>query len=230
MTPRSCFESFIFGDLVQGFSESHLVEGPDQVPVLRKFDPEMLPAHLVAFNDRGRGKDPKDTGIHFYKRDQTFSSVVLKPLGWVDRIFDYKCVLTPDLTLSARLPRWQRVRNTVYSRAVGAVWQSRGIDVLPSLRWGSSEDFDLVLSGLTFETCFAVSSYGMLRDKVMMQNFEQGIRHFQREIKPKAILVYGRIDTRLLEELRSETDVRVMPAGYRSLHTQNRVDPQLLLF
>ncbi len=102
MTPRSCFESLIFGDLVQGFTEAHRVEGPDHVPVLRKFDSELLPKNLVAFNDRGRGQDPEDTGLHFYKRDQTFSSVVLNPLGWVDRIFDYKCVLTPDVTLSPK--------------------------------------------------------------------------------------------------------------------------------
>ena len=230
MTPRTCFESLIFGDLVQGFTEAHLVEGPEHIPVLRKFDSELLPKHLVAFNDRGRGQDPDDTGIHFYKRDQTFSSVVLNPLGWVDRIFDYKCALTPDLSLSPNMPRWQRVRNTVYSRAAGSVWQSRGIAVLPSLRWADCHDYDFVMSGLEYGTCFAVSSYGMLNDPEKTRDFNNGLKHFQREIKPQEILVYGRIGFRLLDELQSETRVRILPSGFRHLQSDRTVAMQTQLF
>ena len=230
MNPRSCFESFIFGDLVQGFSESQLVEGPDQVPVLRRFDAEYLPTHLVAFNDRGRGHDPIDTGIHFYKRDQALSSVVVNPLNWIDRIFDYKCVLTPDITLSSNLPRWQRVRNTVYSRAVGAVWQSRGIHVLPSLRWVDSKDYDFVKSGLEYGTCFAVSSYGVLSDPEKTRDFNNGLKHFQRELKPQEILIYGRVGFRLLDELQSETQVRILPSGFRHFQEDANVANQTHLF
>jgi hypothetical protein len=230
MTPRSCFESLIFGDLVQGFTEAHLVEGPDHVPVLRKFDSELLPKHLVAFNDRGRGQSPEDTGIHFYKRDQTFSSVVLNPLGWVDRIFDYKCVLTPDVTLSAHMPKWQRVRNTVYARAAGAVWQSRGIEVLPSLRWVSSNGYDFVMSGLAPGTCFAVSTYGILNDPEKTRDFSNGLKHFQRELKPQEILIYGRVGPQLLDELQTETQVRILPSGFRHFQSDPNDANQAYLF
>jgi hypothetical protein len=101
---------------------------------------------------------------------------------------------------------------------------------LPSLRWVDSKDYDFVKSGLEYGTCFAVSSYGVLSDPEKTRDFNNGLKHFQRELKPQEILIYGRVGFRLLDELQSETQVRILPSGFRHFQEDANVANQTHLF
>lgn len=105
--------------------------GEDHVPFL---DPTRLdgnPSGIVAFDDLSRSECRTAEGVHFYRDDKKFAKVLRTPASYAQRFSEFSFVLTPDCTLFTGLPRWDRVRRTVWSLQVGVVWQSRGLRVIP---------------------------------------------------------------------------------------------------
>ena len=229
LSPQSCFERFMFGELFAGYPENYPVESEDKISILPFFATEDLPFDLVSFNDRGRAVNHSEIGIHHYKRDNSFASVLQHPLKWVEPLSQFKCVTPPDISISPGMARWQRIRNTAYSRAVGAAWVSRGLRVLPAVRWVLLSDLEFVGLGIARGSCIAISSYGAVRDAHAAQIFAQGAHLLQEQIQPEAILVYGSLDRALELSLSRKSQVKIVkPGGYWKSPKENPSNNPLL--
>lgn len=200
-------ERILFGELPPGYPRDHPVASPDQIPVLDRPFSAKPPINLVACNDLSRTLSHHETGVHFYKADRKFLSAVTNPLAWVSKLEVFQCVLTPDITIGDGMPRWQRIRNTVLSRAAGVVWQSRGLNVIPSLRWRDKGDYDFVSSGVPLNSIFSVSNYGSRLEPRDRREFIYGLHAMVERLEPQVVLVFGTLDQAMRNDFESKAEL-----------------------
>jgi hypothetical protein len=193
------------------------VAGEHLMPVLVGARREDIPSDLAAFNDVGRGTIPSQTGIHFFKSDAKIAHVLGRPKKYGNTLGHFKVLLTPDVTLSDGMPEWMRAKNTFLSRAAGAAWEAQGITVIPTLRWISPGDYDLICSGLPSGGVFAVSSYGSIRDRVLRNIFIDGLAELAKRLQPVAILVYGTALKEIQEIVGPNIEVVMYPTPTQKL-------------
>lgn len=217
-------EKILFGSLPNAYPANHPVEGLQQVPILRRVNISDIPEELVAFDDRKRAKSPEKAGLHFFRDDRKFMSVLLEPDVKVKEFACYKIVLTPDVTIGTGMPPWQKARNLVLGRAAGVVWEHRGIKVIPTVRWLGEEDWDLARCGIPQRSVFAVSSYMARRDPVDYLQFQHGLRYLVECLKPVAVIVYGSLDDELFTELSSHCELFVYQDAMTRIRSKKSTD------
>jgi hypothetical protein len=192
-----------------GYPVGSPVAGKWQVPVLNRLDTLNIPGELIAFDDRKRSTDPRNSGIHFYRNDNKFASVLKNPLVWVNAFMDFGYVLTPDISLGDDMPPWMRQQITCLSRAVGVIWQQRGLNVIPSLRWRCNEDLPFVTAGISLGGTIAVSNYGFRSELSERIIFRSGLEEVLEILRPEKVLLYGSADPNLRALLDDKTDLFV---------------------
>lgn len=192
-----------------GYPVGSPVAGEWQVPVLNGFTSSSIPGELIAFDDRKRSSDPRNSGIHFYRNDSKFASVLKNPLSWVNAFMDFGYVLTPDISLGDDMPCWMRQHITCLSRAVGVIWQQRGMNVIPSLRWRYNEDLPFVTAGIAVGGTIAVSNYGFRSELSERIIFRSGLEEILEILQPEKVLLYGSADPNLRALLDNKTDLFV---------------------
>ncbi len=192
-----------------GYPVGSPVDGVWQVPVLDRFNGQTVPTELIAFDDRSRTFDPRNAGIHFYRNDSKFASVLKNPRAWVKAFMDFGYVLTPDISLGDDMPSWMRQHITCLSRAVGVIWQQRGMNVIPSLRWRSNEDLPFVTAGIAAGGTIAISNYGFRSELSERMIFRSGLEEVLEILQPEKVLLYGSADPNLRALLDDKTDLFV---------------------
>lgn len=208
----------IFAGVPEAYPIGFPVDGKEQIPFLTSLSADALPESLCAFDQLSRASKPHETALHFYRADEKFQAVVSSPEKYVERFAQFKAVLTPDCSMTQGMSPSKRAHQTLLSRAVGAIWQSRGLNVIPTLRWFDSDDYDVVLCGLNPGGIFAISSYGCMRDSYLRRNFEDGAREIVSHLRPISLLFYGAISHNLEYDLRRLTDVRLFRAPTSELN------------
>jgi hypothetical protein len=183
----------------RGYPRGHPVDGSVQMPRINRVQMDIVLDQLVAFDDRGRASDPSKSGIHFYRHDRKFEPFVRNPLRWVEKLMNYAVVLTPDISITDDMPDWMRLERTCHSRAAGVVLQSRGIVVVPSLRWRSIDDLSFVTAGIEQNSTIAMSNYGARRSVQEKMLFRVGAERALQILKPRTLLLFGSLDIELEE-------------------------------
>lgn len=207
LNAKSTVERLLFHSTPDGYPPEFTVVTENQIPLLPRVSLNDIPQDLVAFDDRRRAKDRLETGLHFYRDDRKFASPLLEPAKWVQRFSEFKCVLTPDVTIAKGMAPWLRISNTVHSRDVGAVWSHRGLTVVPSLRWISPEDFDFVFSGIEKGSVVAVSNYSSYREPEAKIIFEIGLDALLSELEPAGVMFFGKVYPRITEITQGRTNL-----------------------
>jgi hypothetical protein len=195
-----------------GYPLGHSVDGDAQVPMLNRVVLGHPPEQLVAFDDRKRAVSPSTSAIHFFRDDAKFDSILRNPLEWVSRFTEFSILLTPDFSLGDDMPSWLRQQRTCYSRAVGAIWESRGLTVVPTMRWRSMEDISFVTCGIPVGGTLAMSNYGARRNPYERHIFKSGAEKILKILQPDRVLLYGSSDP----TLQSLFDEHTRVTAYRS--------------
>ena len=165
----------------------------DGMPILRSCD--VVPDDLMGLNYATGCKDPdvrRSNGVHFFLDDYQFERIWRFPLDYGDRLADFQCVLTPDFSLYRDMPLPMQRWNCYRSRFVGAVWQTMGLDVIPTLQWSTPDSYSFAFDGMPTESVVAVSTVGVLNDKTATRLWIQGFEEALRLLKPSLVLLYGK--------------------------------------
>ena len=205
---RSELDFYIFGRTTASFPLGFEVVGEEQIPLLRRLGPEFIPEELVCFDQPSRVSEFKKAGLHFFAQDKKFQSVVIHPEKYVEKFSPYQVILTPDVTLSTGMPPSVRIQNIRASRQAGAVWESRGLNVVPTVRWSSKDDYEIAFSGIPSHSVVAVGTYGAMRDRALRKVLLDGLEVLVNRVKPVSILIYGALDDKQKIELGKVTHVR----------------------
>ena len=112
----------------------------------------------------------------------------------MDKLKDYKGVLTPDFSMYLEMNRTLQLYNTFRNRWCGAYLASKGIKVIPTINWGNEDTFDFCFEGVPKGSIVAVSTYMVQEHNNHADQkdfFLKGYDEMLRRIQPAKIICYS---------------------------------------
>ena len=150
---------------------------------------------FLRFCDWKEETDLSQCIAHFYYDDYKFISAWREPDKYLDRLREFKAVVSPDFSLYTDFPRALQILSCYRRQWCGAFWQAQGIDVIPDVVWGDKESYSYCFDGIPKGGTVAVSSVGVKNDDdwngVAGNLFVDGFNEMVKRLKPKTILYYG---------------------------------------
>lgn len=150
---------------------------------------------FLRFMDWKEIDDPSEYIAHFYYDDYKFISAYREPNKYIDRLRQFKAVISPDFSLYTDFPRALQILSCYRRQWCGAYWQELGIDVIPDVVWGDEESFKFCFEGLPKGGTVAVSSVGVVKDKTWNNKegdlFKKGYEEMMKRLEPATVLFYG---------------------------------------
>lgn len=159
-----------------------------QMPTIK--NDNFIPVDLIGFNFARSSKD-KNCGIHFYIDDYQFERIWNYPEKYIDVLWEYDCILSPDFSLYLDMPMPMKIWNIYRSRQIGAYYQSQGIRVIPTISWAEKETFEFCFQGIPKGSIVSVSTIGVKEKKTALEIWHEGMTEMINRIEPSAIIVYG---------------------------------------
>ncbi len=208
---RKCLPDIMSCSTSSWFPFGVPLEGEWQIPLIRSPCFESPPTDATAFDKRGQAVDLARTLLHFYVADRKLRTQVLQPQRFVACFEGAWGLTSPDFTIGGGMPPQDRIQAVWANRAVGAFYQSRGLRVVPHVRWCNSRDFDYCFLGVETGSAVAVSTHGCWRSADLRRNFLAGLPVLLERIQPSVLFVHGAIDDGHLRVLRAKTTVLHLP-------------------
>lgn len=159
-----------------------------QMPTIK--NDNFIPDDLIGFN-YAKSSGNKNCGIHFYIDDYQFERVWNHPEKYIDVLWEYDCILSPDFSLYMDMPMPMKIWNIYRSRQIGAFYQSRGIRVIPTISWAEKATFEFCFQGIPKGSVVSVSTIGVKEQKTALYIWHEGMTEMIKRIEPSAIIVYG---------------------------------------
>ena len=98
-----------------------------------------------------------------------------------------KYILSPDFSILVDMPKPMQMWNVYRNRFVGYIWQSAGLNVIPTISWGCEKSFDFCFEGVKEGSIVAVSNIGCITQG-SKEYFDAGFEKMKEVIKPKQII------------------------------------------
>ena len=150
---------------------------------------------FLRFRDWKECDNPEEYIAHFYYDDYKFIAAWRDPQKYLDRLRNFKAVISPDFSLYTDFPRALQILSCYRRQWCGAYWNHMGIDVIPDVVWGDKESYSYCFDGIPKYSTVAVSSVGVVRDPTWNNEvddlFKAGYNEMLNRLKPTAILYYG---------------------------------------
>ena len=184
-----------------GFA-SELVEkaifcGTLEIPHICRPDQLLIPSGLIPFTQLRYSKN-HSKAVHFYEYDCKFADVLINTSKYVGELSTFSAVISPDCSLYRDMPLCLQVANTYINRAVGHYLQSKGICVIPNIRWGDERSYTtsvlperFAFLGVDKHSIVSISTYGCIRNKENKRYFQEGLEAMLSTLEPEIVLVYG---------------------------------------
>lgn len=162
-----------------------------KMPIIKAI--QDYPDELIGFNYvKTMSRANFSKGVHFYLDDYQFERVWNQPELYIEMLRKFYFVLTPDFSLYTDMPKPLQIYNVYRSRLLGAYWQSRGLNVIPTLSWSDEDSFDFAFSGLETDGVVSVSTVGVIRNQEAKKLWIAGMEEMISRIDPSVILLYGK--------------------------------------
>ena len=158
------------------------------MPLIKMQDISLEKLSLIGY-DKINQSDEKEKTVHFFLDDYRFESIYKNPNDKIERLKKFNAVMSPDFSMFTEMPVSLQLYNCFRNRWVGAYLQSKGIKVIPTVRWGSLESFNFCFDGIEQGCTVAVSTLGIKNEK---SHFMLGYNEMRRRIRPKKIICYGK--------------------------------------
>ena len=149
-----------------------------------------VPEDMIGFN-YAKTSAKKNCGIHFYIDDYQFERIWNDPESYVDILSEYDCILSPDFSLYMDMPMALKIWNIYRSRWIGAYYQKKGLNVIPTASWAEPETYEFCFQGIPKGSIVSVSTIGVKKEESALKVWIDGMKEMIRRIEPETILVYG---------------------------------------
>lgn len=173
-----------------------------QFPITNYYGiPEMAPTQttgekFLRFMDWNEVEDPENYIAHFYYDDFKFMQAWRNPDKYVEKLRRFKAVIAPDFSSYTDFPIVLQILGAYRRNWCGAYWQMLGIDVIPDVQWGNTEEsYKWCFEGIPENATVAISSLGVSGQNdwngVEGDWFKRGFDEMIKRLNPKTILWYG---------------------------------------
>lgn len=164
--------------------------GKYEIPCVKTSN--LLPEKVISFSKAIKLKEG-DSWIHFYEHDRKFERFWNNPQKYLPMIKRFKGVITPDYSLYYDMPFVMQAWNTYRGKALGQWLTENGVEVIPNVRWGDARTFGLSVLGVELGKTIAVGTHGCIKTVEYRQMFAKGFDYVVQALKPKTVIVYGRM-------------------------------------
>ena len=175
-------------DLV--WRSSFPTEGRWGIPLMRRQELVDGPLDLIGFPDTKPNDILANTrrGVHFFIDDPRFEGIYKNPEKSLQKLSQYRFLLTPDCSLYSEMKPWRQLRSVAESRWVGAFWQSEGRIAYPTMSWGTPQTFEFCFKGFEKHGTVAIATYACRRAKSL---YLPGYYEMLRQLEPEHIICLG---------------------------------------
>lgn len=149
-----------------------------------------IPNRLIAFS-KAVGSHDYDQWVHFFEDDCKFERIWNRPGTYLPILKRFNGVISPDFSLYRDMPLVMQQWNTYRSRTIGHWLQSKGVPVIPNVRFGDERSYDFCCVGIAPYGTIVVGSHGCLRSNIERDYFKRGLHHVMSTLEPKTLIVYG---------------------------------------
>ncbi len=191
--------------------ETALFDGIMEIPHIKRPDKIIIPKGIVPFSIRSKSIEYEDF-VGFYEYDRKFSDVLLATDDYVDDLKKFKGIISPDCSLYRDMPLCLQIANIYMSRAVGHYFQTKGIYVIPNIRWGDERTYTTVelsekvaFLGIDKNSIVSIGTYGCVKSKEDKYFFREGLLAMLDELEPEVVLVYGSMPKQIFKDLENRT-------------------------
>lgn len=171
--------------------EQFPAEGKYNIPILKPYIYE--PTEFIGFNFAKSTKNKSEKGLHFFVDDYQFERLWRGPLKYVELIGEFHSVMTPDFSLYTDFPKALQIYNHYRKMWLGALWQSYGYKVIPTVAWSDKDSFTWCFDGVPKGATVAVSSVGTQLRKDTKQAFLDGWNEMLRRLEPETVIFHGNV-------------------------------------
>jgi len=173
------------------------LDGVFQIPVIKAPDQIAIPKALCPFSKRDKVVE-NQFALCFYENDIEFADILRNPDEYVKQFKKFQAVISPDASLFWDAPFAAQVINKYRNHAIAYYLQSKGVYVIPNVRWGdertyTTEVFPEPLAFMGFEkhSIVSVGSYGLVKTVEEKKHFKAGLEAMIDYLEPQVVLVYG---------------------------------------
>lgn len=159
------------------------------IPLIKKPIVPCDNIELIAWSDtRSNDASNREKGVHFFVDDYRFESIYRYPERSLEKLAQYKFVLTPDYSLYADMPIWRQIESVGKSRWCGVWWQEHGLNVIPTVSWSTLPSYAYCFDGIEEGSTVAVGMIGCKHNK---RAFLHGYDAMLEQIQPEMVICFG---------------------------------------
>ena len=191
--------------------ETAFFDGIMEIPTIEKPDKLIIPEGLVPFSCRNRDTDRRFF-VCFYEYDIRFSDCLTAADDYIEDLSQYPGVISPDCSLYIDMPLCLQIANVYMNRAIGHYFQSKGLYVIPNIRWGDERTYTTIelpekiaFLGAPKHSIVSVGTYGCVKSREAKRYFREGLIAMLDELEPEVVLVYGAMPKQVFEGLEDRT-------------------------
>ena len=166
-------------------------EGVFDIPILEPCRYRLV--EFVGFNYARTAKQKDEKGIHFFLDDYQFERLWREPMAYIEVLSQYRFVMTPDFSLYMDYPKALQIYNHWRKHWLGALWQTCGMQVIPTVAWSDKDSYKWCFDGTPKHGTIAVSSVGTQNNKQAKAAFLDGWFACIDRLEPETIIFYGTI-------------------------------------
>ena len=181
-------------------------DGIFEMPIIKKPSKIIIPDNLIPFSKIDRSSK-KAFAVCEYENDSEFKDLLSNPKDYVKKIKKYQGFITPDCSIYRDMPLAIQITNIYRNRAIGYYIQSKGINVIPNVRWGDERTYTtkflpekIAFKGVEKKSIVSIGAYGQIQNKVNRYYFLQGLDEMIKELEPKVVLVYGKLPNEIKKQ------------------------------
>lgn len=194
-------------DLVVGAEFDGFLE----MPIIKKPKEIIIPDGITPFSKRNLAVGSNEA-IGFNEMDQVFKKVISEPEKYVDDFSRFMGIISTDNSLYRDMPLATQILNIYRNRAVGYYYQSKGIYVIPQIRWGDERTYTktilpdkVAFLGVEKQSIVSIGTYGCIQGQDNKMYFKNGLYEMLMELDPIVVLVYGNMPGVIFDEFRNYT-------------------------
>lgn len=117
-------------------------DGVFEIPKIRKQNIDLETVQLIGYDKvKQADKSNQNSIVHFFLDDYKFESLRNSPESKLEKLSQYRGVLSPQFSTYYTMPIAMQIYNTFRSRWCGAYLQSKGLSVIPTVYWGMPQSF-----------------------------------------------------------------------------------------
>lgn len=211
----SIFEIKATKEYIDGFNphwvEQAFFDGIMEIPKIERPKKIYIPEQIVPFTCRNK-TDGKESVVCFYEKDKTFADFINNPDKYIGELNKFNGIITADPSLYIDMPLCLQIADVYFNRAVGCFMQSKGMYVIPNIRWGDERTYTtcvlpekIAFLGAPKHSIVSIGTYGQIKSREDKFYFREGLIAMLDELKPKIVLVYGAMPKYIFEGLENRT-------------------------